>query len=513
MKPQAVAQGKGNRPLRILFAAAECHPFEKSSGIADVTSGLPRELAALGHEVEIFIPLYLKALLYPVLHDLPIYRARDFPPVKVRLGPYLYRSRIYSTRLPDSTVKVHLVDADTFQYFTAKSALASHRSLEDTFSRFAFFSKVIATIAARRRERPDVVHAHDWPAGLVPLLLTTQFYWTGIASVFTVHNVRQSEGVSPEVFYRLTRQRESRHPGLYGWAGRGLLHEGRMDLLKAGLVRADVVTTVSPSHAEELQREEYGGSYAPTLRWIAAQGGLRGILNGLDPSWLPARSPAELLADRPTNKAELQRLFDLPVDPTALLAIMTSRLTASKGYPLLPEALGRLRREGYNIQLGIASEGENGLLEHLLDQDSPQLPVRHRPWGDEPWHRLLYSGADLLLMPSHEEPCGLGQLAAQAYGTPPLVHATGGLRDTVGDEETGFVFHRYHAWDFADAIARAHRLFREEPDAWRALQERIMGLDRSWRASAQEYVELYRLAQRRAARADRYAPLPPTPVE
>lgn len=490
-------------PLHIIFAASECVPFQKTGELAEVTASLPKELAALGHRVEIFIPLYLKALLFPVNAGIPIQRSEEFRPVKIRLDRFLFRSRIYTTSLPDAPVKVHLVDADTFQYFTSRSALGSPYGFSDNFSRFTFFSKVVATISARRRDRPDVVHAHDWPTGFVPMYLSTLFGWSRLATVFSIHNLGQTQGLPPELFYQVTRLRDVRHPGLYDWKGRGILHNGRMDMLKAGIVRADMVNTVSPSYAQEIQLPEHGGSYAGTLRWIANRGQLAGIVNGVDTMWHPPVAADQLVPHKQRCKQELQRVFSLPADRDTFLMAMTSRLLPHKGYGLIPETMDLLRQRGVRLQFLVVANGESGLAEELRGLDSPEMPVRLWSYNEELTRKLVYPGADVLLKPSLHEPCGLGQLIAQLNGTPPVVHAVGGMQDTVQDGVTGFVFRSFTPTDFADAVLRAYRMYRNERSAWYALLRRTAGLEYSWSHTARRYVELYRQAVERAQREDR----------
>lgn len=510
---------KAKSPLHVVFAASECLPFVKTGGLADVTASLPKELAALGHTVEIFIPLYLKALLYPIENGTQIRQNTEFSEVRVRLGDHSFHSRIYSTEMPDAPVKVHLVDSETYEHFTSRSAMSSPYSFGDNFGRFAFFSKVVATISARRQDKPHVIHAHDWPTGLVPTFLSTEHASANIATVFTIHNMGYTHTVTPAEFYKATRLTDAEHPGLYDWKERGIQHLDKIDMLKAGVVRSDMVSTVSPTYAEEIQSSTFGGSYAATLRWLAGQGQLRGILNGLDPMWRPAQPVDDFLAYKKAMKRQIQEIFELPPDDDAFLVVMTSRLAHQKGYQLLPEALAELRRRRVKMQLVAAVDGEPALRDLVAAQDSRELRVRHRPYNEQLTRLVVYPGADALLMPSVYEPCGLSQMIAQQNATVPIVHATGGLRDTVDDGQTGFVFHRFGPGELVAAVERAYKLFRDDPTGWDAMRRRVMDLDYSWAKSAGEYVELYREAIRRVDQrmhGDQAAPgatLPLLPVE
>jgi starch synthase len=455
--------------------------------------------------VEIFIPLYLRALLYPIDHELPIHPARGFPLVKIRLDEHSFRSRIYTTCLPDANVKVHLVDSDTYEYFTSRSALVSPYAFNDNFDRFAYFCKVVSKVCALRPDVPDIVHAHDWPTGFVPMFMSTEYGATRIASVFTIHNLGFSNALSPEKFYKVTRLRDAEHPGLYDWRGRGILHHGQVDMLKAGIVRADMVNTVSPTYAREILDPAYGGDYADTLRYVAERGQLRGILNGVDPMWRPTLPPDDFLPRKAEWKRELQGMFALPEEPGVFLVAMTSRLARQKGYQLLPDAMRRLSSQGVRLQLVASVDGDADLREALLSCASPTVDVRHRPYNEDLTRSFVYPGADALLMPSLYEPCGLSQIIAQLNGTPPVVFATGGLKDTVDDGHTGFVFQDHTGEALARAVERAQGLFYGDPAAWDAMRRRVMELDRSWRRPAEDYVGLYLEAIERAHSDRRFA--------
>lgn len=506
---------KAKDPLHVVFAASECLPFVKTGGLADVTASLPKELSLLGHTVEIFIPLYLKALLYPIENGTPIRSNTEFSEVRVRLGDYSFRSRIYSTEMPDAPVKVHLVDSETYEYFTSRSALSSPYSFGDNFGRFAFFSKVVATINAKRKDKPSVIHAHDWPTGLVPTFMSTEHASAHIPTLFTIHNMGYTQAVTPLEFYKATRLTDAEHPGLYDWKERGIQHLDKIDMLKAGIVRSDMVNTVSPTYAEEIQSSTFGGSYADTLRWLASKGQLKGILNGLDPLWRPSQPVDDFLAYKKTCKRQIQEIFELPQDDDAFLMVMTSRLAHQKGYQLLPEALSELRRRRVKMQLVAAVDGEPALRDMVAGLDSRELRVRHRSYNEQLTQTVVYPGADALLMPSVYEPCGLSQMIAQQNATIPIVHATGGLRDTVTDGVTGFVFQRFGPGELVGAVERAHRMYRDQPEAWDAMRRHVMDLDYSWAKSAEAYVDLYREAIRRSEARVNGRPVeaaPPAPV-
>jgi starch synthase len=366
----------------------------------------------------------------------------------------------------------------------------------DNAMRFALLGKAALAIADAIDEWPDVVHAHDWQGG--PALLYAEHPPEGRRAprrVMTIHNLAFQGLFPPTVIDELGLPRDKfHHDGYEFW--------GKVGFLKAGITSAHAITTVSPRYAKEIQAEEAGAGLDGLLRALSHK--LVGIQNGIDEAvWSPERDPylehpysSETLWEKRRNKAALQRAVGLPQRTDVPLVGSVARITDQKGFDLVARVLPRLLRDG--MQYVVLGRGDPAL-EHALRQ----LEANHRDQVrvhlgfDEALAHQIAAGVDLYLMPSRFEPCGLNQLYAQAYGTPPLVRATGGLDDSVVDFDgksrsgTGFKFYAYTDVALEAALRRALRTFADGP-AWEGLQRRAMAQDFSWRLPALRYEHLYR---------------------
>jgi starch synthase len=477
--------------LQILFASAEAAPYAKVGGLADVVGSLPQALAALGHEVSVALPLYgtidrarwgigaggeSLAVPFAGAEDAVVLRETSREGVRIVLfddPKYLGRPRVYGEA--------------------------------DDPKRFAFFCRAVAEFAARWR--PDVVHAHDWHAGLIPQLLRQPFAerLPATASAFTIHNL---------AYQGVTRERILQAVGLP--EDRLLIEKKRygkqIDPMARGIAFADVVSTVSPRYAQEILTPEFGEGLEPLLE--ERRNDVYGILNGIDTTIFdPARDPhivATYSADDPVGKslckAALQEEFALAEDPSIPLVGVVGRLVEQKGVDLLVAVLPQLLSAGAQaIILGTGEPAYERRLKALAAKvvDSFGLQIGF----DAALAQRIYAGADLFLMPSRFEPCGLGQLISLRYGTVPVVHAVGGLADTVRDADArpedgnGFAFGTYAAPAFMDACRRAMVAFRDSA-RWARLIVRGMREDHSWAASAREYVSLYETALENRTRAE-----------
>jgi starch synthase len=493
------ASGHGSRAarerLRILYVAAEVAPFAKTGGLADVAGALPQALARLGHDVRVVMPLYrgveaITGSLRVVL-----------PRVTVPIGDRAVEGALLEGRL-GGQVPVYFVAHDG--YYDRPALYGA----SDDCERFVFFCRSVLTALPSLGWMPQIVHANDWQAGLMPVYLETLYRdtpaYADVATVFTAHNLAY-QGVFWHYDLPMT--------GL-GWdlfTPAGLEFYGHLSLLKGGLVFADMLTTVSPTYAREIQTPAFGERMDGVLR--ERSGDLLGILNGLDVErWNPATDadiPKRFGRDDPGGKAActaaLRDEMKLPDSGrrTPLVGVV-SRLAAQKGLDLVAEAVPAILAAGG--QLVVLGSGEEPL-ERLLGElarDHPES-VAVRIGFDDRLARRIYAGADVFLMPSRYEPCGLGQLIALRYGTVPVVRRTGGLTDTVrpwdgttGDG-TGFLFDELSADACATALARAFAVH-AEPAAWRRLVANAMAADFSWDASAESYVTCYRRAIRKARR-------------
>ena len=500
MSPTArPAPGHTSRParerLRILYVAAEVAPFAKTGGLADVAGALPPALARLGHDVRVVMPLYRG--VEAITGRLRV----AVPRVAVPIGDRTVEGALLEGRL-GGQVPVYFVAHDG--YYDRPALYGA----SDDCERFVFFCRSVLTALPALGWMPQIVHANDWQAGLIPVYLETLYRdtpaYADVATVFTAHNLAY-QGVFWHYDLPMT--------GL-GWdlfTPAGLEFYGHLSLLKGGLVFADMLTTVSPTYAREIQTPAFGERMDGVLRERSAD--LLGILNGLDiESWNPttdADIPKRFDRDDPGGKAActaaLRDEMKLPDSGrrTPLVGVV-SRLAAQKGLDLVAEAVPAILAAGG--QLVVLGAGEEPL-ERLLGELARDHPgsVAVRIGFDDRLARRIYAGADVFLMPSRYEPCGLGQLIALRYGTVPVVRRTGGLTDTVrpwdgttGDG-TGFLFDELSADACATALARAFTAH-AEPAAWRRLVANAMAADFSWDASAESYVTCYRRAIRKARR-------------
>jgi starch synthase len=481
-------------PLRILFVTPECAPWVKTGGLGDVSAALPDALARRGHQVRLLLPAFpaFDGLAgRERIAELPA--IGDWPAATLDAAP-----------LP-SGAALWLLDAPEFFRRDGGPYLAADGADHpDNARRFAFLSHAAARLAqddAPTGWLPDIVHCNDWTTGLVPLYLRQMAEERGgaaapAASVMTIHNLA-FQGVFP-----------------MGWADaigiaphwrwvNGAEYWGQLSMLKAGLLLADSVTTVSPTYAREIQGEALGFGLHDVLRSRAAEGDLHGILNGIDTaSWDPAQDrllphpfDRDDLHGKALTKAALQWQFGLADDPEALLFGVVSRLTGQKGIDLIVEALPWLVAQGH--QVVVQGQGDAELEQALRDAAAANpSQVAVRIGFDESTAHRIEAGADCFLMPSRYEPCGLNQMYSQRYGTLPLVHATGGLADSVTDaagaaDGTGFVIPEATPEALRAGLERVAEAW-ADPRRWAALQRRAMERGFGWRESARDYVRLYR---------------------
>lgn len=448
------------------MVASEAVPFAKTGGLADVVGALPQALAQLGHEVLLILPKY-----------------KGITQRRATLGP---KVSVAFVEHPGFFGREHLYGGKAGDY-------------ADNLERFSFFAWRSLELIKERSFTPDVIHAHDWQAAMVPVYLSTTYRHDPALSqattLLTIHNLAY-QGLFPKTEF----------PKLgVPWdlfQMEGLEYYDQVNLLKGGLLFAKRLNTVSPTYAREIQTPEYGCGLDGVLR--KRQADVAGVLNGIDvAAWDPATDKAlaaKFSATDPgpkaRNKQALQRQMGLPVDAAAPVFGMATRLAAQKGLDLVAAIVDDLAALGG--QLVLLGTGDRAFHEQFeaLGRRVPQtLAVRLA--FDDTLARLIYAGADLFLMPSRFEPCGLGQMIAMRYGTIPVVRKTGGLADTVteasadGCQGQGFVFEAAEPAQLLAAITRGVALFRRRA-AWSALQRRVMSLDWSWTKAAGTYVDLYR---------------------
>jgi starch synthase len=481
--------------MNILFATPECAPWVKTGGLGDVSGALPAALAALGHDVRVLLPAYRGMRVSGEVGDgieIPAWGpwpAAQLMPVKA-----------------DSGVTLLLLAAPSlYQRDGGPYVDAGGGDYHDNVVRFGFLSRVAALLGTPSSPiagwMADVVHANDWPCGLAPLYLRQARELAPrqpmAASVMTIHNIA-FQGV-----FGMDNADLLGIPGI--WRGMdGVEFWGQLSMLKASLQFADAITTVSPTYAREIQTPEFGVGLDGVLRARSAV--LTGILNGIDTTaWSPAtdslllhRYDARKLAGKGRNKAGLQAQLGLATDAKAPLFGVVSRLTPQKGIDLVLQNLEAVLADGG--QLAVLGQGEPGLHAALAEAAARAPAQVHVTFGfNESLAHRIEAGADAFLMPSRFEPCGLNQMYSQAYGTVPLVNATGGLVDSVVDADadpqqgTGFVMGSADGAGFAEALARLRKAWKE-PARWRRIQANGMAGSFGWEASAERYLEVYRQA-------------------
>lgn len=483
------AAPSGPRP-RVLFATPECAPWSKTGGLGDVSADLPHALAALGADVRVLMPAYRDVL------------ARCGPTRAVATLPgraALPATRLLEAILPSGVVAWLLDCPEAYDRGGSPYQDEARRDWSDNARRFALLSHAAALLARADTPlpwRPDVLHCQDWPAALAPAYLA----YDGVphaASVVTIHNLSFlglfDAGVADEIGLA---------PAARGVEGAEFY--GRLSFLKAGLVHADALTTVSPTYACEILSEPLGCGLSGLL--AARADVLTGIRNGIDTvTWDPstdralqARYDADRLARKDENKAALQRWAGLRVVPDLPLFGLVSRLTEQKGVDLVVSAAQRLA--ALPCQIVVLGEGTPELEAAVREMDARTGDsIRaHVGFSEDLAHRIT-AGADGFLMPSRFEPCGLTQMFSQRYGTPPIVRATGGLRDTVVDcspetladgSASGFVFEDATPDALVAAVERAIAVYQRR-DEWRRLQRLAMARDLGWTDSARRYGAVY----------------------
>lgn len=481
--------------LKVLHVAAEVFPLVKTGGLADVVAALPPALAARGADVRLLLP-GLPAVLEAVQG------ARTVVDIGSAFGAL--RVRLLLARMPGTKLPVYVVDAP-YLYRRGGSPYqdATGEEWPDNLQRFALLGWIAAHLAADDADpawMPDVVHAHDWHAALACVYMA-EHTPTPAASVYTVHNL---------AFQGLFPMHDWSHLGLASrlMSPAGLEFHGQLSFMKAGLMFAHRVTTVSPTYAREIATHEFGCGLDGVIRGRGAQ--VTGILNGIDDTvWNPATDPSiaeRYDADRMGGKLRCRRALQaelkLDADDRALVLTVISRLTAQKGLDLVLAALPALVAQG--VQLAVQGTGEPALEAafRMAQQAHPGRVHVHVGYDEARAHRLV-AGADAIAVPSRFEPCGLTQMYGLRYGTLPLVRRVGGLADTVTDADdpaggTGFVFDAATPAAFERCALRAAAA-KQQVDGWQAMQARAMSRPLSWRQPAEAYLELYEdaVAERR----------------
>jgi starch synthase len=508
----------------VLLAASEVVGFAKTGGLADVAGSLPPALARRGYDCAVILPLYRSARAAKARLE------RTGHAFRVPVGARTVEGRLCRSTLPDSDVPAYLVEQPDYYerddpalgrgLYQFMASGGDHRDYPDNCERFVFFCRAVLEALRQLDYWPDVLHANDWQTGLIPVYLREVYRrlpdeklrarYAGIRTLFTIHNIAYQG-----VFWHWDMALAGLDWRLFNPCQ--LECYGHLNLLKAGIVFADLINTVSPTYAREIQTPYFGYGLHGVLS--ERRDRLFGIVNGADYGvWDPARDPhlpAHYDADaltpgKPACKAQLQRRQGLAVEPAAPLLALVARLVEQKGVDLVGQAAPALLAEG--AQLVVLGEGDPAY-HRMLEGLRARFPGRvGLTFGfHEPLAHQIEAGADLFLMPSLYEPSGLNQLYSMRYGTPPVVRATGGLSDTVVDTNpvtlaagtaTGFRFVARTPDALLEAVGRALALYRDRPDAWLRVVRTAMRQDWSWDRSAASYAELYeKLIEGRGSKA------------
>lgn len=469
--------------MKLLIVGSEAVPFSKTGGLADVLGALPKELVRLGHDARVVLPkhMWTKEKFQDQLESIGDYRV-DVNDKKEYAG--------IETTVLDG-VQFYFIDNE--YYFGYRNSLYGHY---DDGERYGFFNNAVLMMLDFLDWIPDIIHCNDWQSGLIPYLLNKKFRhlngYDKIKTIMTIHNIAYQGRFSKELL-----------PYLNVEYGNELEFDNLINFLKCGIVTADFVTTVSPTYANEILYDYFGYGMQHVLK--NRKDTLMGIINGIDYSnFNPKIDPKiyynyslyNYLKGKSINKDGLLDYFGLEKNNKPLIG-MVSRLTEAKGFDLVMDVIENLIQKG-DIQFVLLGSGDQTIEEYFN-----QLRLRHPNqvgvyigYSDE-LARKIYAGSDLFLMPSRFEPCGLAQLISLKYGTIPVVHKTGGLRDTIeifnkfNGEGTGFGFENYDSKDLLFAINNALEAYGCKK-VWKTLVKRGMSQDFSWTESAKKYVELYK---------------------
>ena len=482
--------------MKVLYAASEAVPFCKTGGLADVAGSLPPALAAQGVETAVILPLYRR--VKERFADQLTFLCYDYVDLAWR---HAYCG-LFS--LKKDGVTWYFLDNE--QYFGRPELYGC----ADDGERFGFFSRAVVKMLDHLDFWPDVIHCNDWQTALIPIYLkddgVREERYRSVRTVLTIHNIEYQGRYDP---YCLG--------GLFGldrgWVDDGtLLLDGDLNLLKGAILTADAVNAVSPTYAQELKNPYF----AHRMEGILTQCGykLSGVLNGIDMKlYDPAADPriaanytAENISGKAADKAELQKALGLRPEPETPIIAMVSRLVTHKGLDLIREVMGDIMELPVQfVLLGSGDAAYEDFFRHAAERWPERMSIRLG--YDEALSMAIYAGADLFLMPSRSEPCGLSQMIAMRYGTVPIVRETGGLKDTVQpyeawrDAGTGFTFANYSSADMLHVLREAAYLYKDYPDAFARLRRRAMERDFSWNRSAGDYLKIYAAVTGAAAAA------------
>lgn len=488
------------KKLKILFVTPEVVPFVKTGGLADVSAALPQMLTEFGHEVRIVVPKYgavddRKFKIHEVV------RLKD---LHLQIGEKDVVFSLKSCFLPGQKIRVQIYFLDNQEYFGSRNSLyvdpMTGLDYPDNDERFILLARSVFELITKLGWIPDIIHCNDWQSGLIPVYLKTLYKdeesFSNFKTVFTIHNLAYQGQFPKSVFFKTGLPEELN-------SEKGVELYNKLNFMKSGLMFADIINTVSETYANEIRTDDELGA---GLKNILAKrkNDLYGIINGIDTHlWnpekdkhLPKKYSSKTLEDKVENKLILAEKFGFSFNPTTPIIGIVSRLFDSKGFDIISEAFSEMMK--LNLQMVLLGNGDKKYhtLFEKMSRKYPEKFACYLGFNDDLAH-LIEGGADILLMPSRYEPCGLNQMYSLVYGTVPLVRETGGLADTVSKfnektgEGNGFMFKSYDSSALLKELVRALKIF-EDKKTWTRIQKNGMKCDFSWNASAKKYIELYR---------------------
>ena len=480
MTESLVTDMNNQERVRVLIAASEGLPFVATGGLGEVIGSLPKAIMKENNDhfdVRVILPLYESV-------GINEREQMDFlGHFNVKLAWRQQYCGVFRTQ--KNGVTYYFIDNE---YYFRRSIPYGYY---DDGERFAFFSKAVLDSVHLLDFEPDIIHSHDWQTALIPIYLHFQYQHLQAKSIFTIHNIEYQGKIDFSILGDVI--------DLPPEAGGILEYNGCVNLMKAAIECSNKVNTVSPTYAAELRNNYFAKGLASIIQKNEFK--MRGILNGIDvesynpetDSSLFANFGLETVEKKRENKAELQRLVNLPIEADVPLIAIVSRLVTHKGFDLVTAIMEQLLNE--KVQVVVLGKGDRKYEDYFKWlQEQYQGKVASLICFNQDLARKIYAGADFFLMPSNSEPCGLAQMIASRYGTVPIVRAVGGLRDTIRDctngEGNGFVFEHYNAHDMLNAIYRGLDLY-DNKEHWNALVKWIMSIDFSWEKSAREYEKLY----------------------
>ncbi len=483
--------------MKIAFASSEVVPFAKTGGLADVSGALPKELANLGNEVKVFMPKYYQINEHEHGHHYDSLIGE----LKVSVNGHEHSVHVFYGKLPNSNVDIYFIHYPNYFH---RNKIYTNDWDED--ERFILFSKAVIQVMQKLGWEPDIVHTNDWQTALIPVLLKENYGWDKLfhnaKTVLTIHNIGYQGRFALDSY-----KKAELPPELYVNNG-PLAHEGDSNFLKAGILYADIINTVSETYAKELLTYEMGAGMDSYL-WHRYDD-FYGIINGVDYSvwnpeidkYIPYHYSMEEFSGKFKDKQFLLEKFKLPFNEHIPVIGMVSRLVSQKGFDIIEDVLEELLN--LDAQFVILGSGESNY-ESMFQKAHNTYPKKmgvYFGYSEELAH-LIEAGADIFLMPSHYEPCGLNQIYSLKYGTVPVVRKTGGLADTVQDWNeynelgqeigNGFSFYDYSGQAMLQSVKRAINDFHNKP-VWEKIQKNGMIKDYSWKHSAREYIKLYQKA-------------------